>query len=144
MSHKTSLTKEEEQVEALLGQLQPMASAQSRDKLMFAAGRTSAGHVHRWQGLSGAFALLLLCSLMLPMTPSESKPESVTLQIASNTWQGQHAAPAPRQMDKQAYINVRQRVLERGLDALPDTRGGSVAATGRMDYGAVLETYMNL
>lgn len=144
MSHETSLTKEEERVEALLGQLQPLASAQSRDKLMFAAGRTSAGRVHRWQGISGMLALMLLCSLMIHTVPSRSGQESVPVQIASSTWPGQHAAPTRRPMDKQAYINIRQRVLERGLDALPDTRCGRVAATGRVNYTAVLERYMNL
>ena len=144
MSHETSLTEQEQQVEAFLGRFQPMDAAQSRDKIMFEAGRISAGHVHLWQGVSGVFAMLLLFSLLIRLTPSPPEPTIMVPQFASNQWPMPKEAPMQRSMDSQAYINVRQRVLRNGLDALPDTKGGRAVATDRMSYGDVLEKYMAL
>ena len=144
MSHKTSLTKEESQVEALLGQLQPMVNTQTRDRLMFKAGRASAGHVHLWQGVSGVFAMLLVCSLTIRMAPLKTAPPIMTMEVASNQWHMPPEVSPPGPMNSQAYINVRCRVLEQGLDALPEARGGRAVAADRMGYGEVLRKYMAL
>lgn len=144
MSHKTSLTKEESQVEALLGQLQPMVNAQTRDRLMFKAGRASAGQVHLWQGASGMFAVLLVCSLTIRFTPVTLDPTILTPPLVSYTWQVQTEASSPRELDAQAYINVRHSVLTHGLGALPDTRRGRGAATDNMRYGEAFKRYMAL
>jgi hypothetical protein len=144
MSHETSLTKEEQQMEVLLGQFQPMAAAQCRDKLMFRAGRASAGHARRWQGISGVFAVLLLCSLMIRTVPSKLEPKTVVPQLASTQWQEPQEATALRPMHAQAYINVRHRVLEQGLDALLETKGSNAVVIERMGRGDVLKKYMAL
>jgi hypothetical protein len=144
MSHETSLTREESQVEALLGQFQPLVNTQTRDRLMFKAGRASAGHVHLWQGVSGVFVMLLVCSLTIRMAPLKTAPSITTTPVASNQWQMPPEASTPRPMNPQAYINVRYRVLEQGLDALPDVRGGRAVAADRMGYGKVLRKYMAL
>jgi len=144
MSHKTSLTPEEQRTEALLGQFQPMDAPQSRDKLMFQAGCASAGHVRLWQGISSVFAVLLLCSLMIHSVPSGPESAIVTPQFASNTWQFQPDVPSSRELDEQAYINVRHSVLKHGLDALPETKSGRGAAADRMRYGDAFKRYMAL
>ena len=144
MAHKTSLTKEESQVEALLGQLQPMVNTQTRDRLMFKAGRASAGQVHLWQGASGVIAVLLVCSLTIRFMPMTSDPTILTPPLASNTWQVQTEASSPRELDAQAYINVRHSVLTRGLGALPDTRKGRDVAADHMRYGDAFKRYMAL
>jgi hypothetical protein len=144
MSHETSLTPEEQHMEALLGQFQPRDAAQSRDKLMFQAGRASVGHARRWQGTSGVFAVLLLCSMMIRTVPSKSQPEIVMPQLASTQWLVSNDGTADRPMHAQAYINVRHLVLEKGLDALPETRGSNAVVIERMGRGDVLKKYMAL
>ncbi len=144
MSHETSLTPEEQHMEILLGQFQPRVAAQSRDKLMFQAGRASVGHVRRWQGTSCVFAAMLLCSLMIRTVPSKLEPKTVVLQPASTQWQAPQETTVPRPMHAQAYINVRHRVLEKGLDALPETKGSNAVVIERMGRGDVLKKYMAL
>jgi hypothetical protein len=144
MSYKTSLTKEEQQTEALLGQFYPIADVRSRDKLMFHAGRASAGSIRLWQGTSGVFVALFLCSLMIHRAPSQTEPATVTQPLASNHWQARPEVTAPTPMDAQAYIRVRRRVLGQGLDALPSVNGARDSIVGRMRYGEVLKTVMAL
>ncbi len=144
MSHETSLTPEEQRMEALLGQFQPRVAVQSRDKLMFQAGRASVGHARRWQGTSGVFAVLLLCSLMIRTVPSKLEPKTVVPQLASTQWQEPQEPPPFSPLHAQAYINVRHRVLEKGLDALPETKGSNAVVIERMGRGDVLKKYMAL
>ncbi|MCF7973718.1 MAG: hypothetical protein K9N55_07875 [Phycisphaerae bacterium] len=144
MSHETSLTQEEQHIEAILGQCRPMADVPGRDKLMFEAGRMSAGHVRLWQCVSGVCAMVLLCSLTMRVTPSTPEPAIVTPQFASNQWHMPPEGPIRRPVDTQAYIHVRHRVLEQGLDALPDARGGRAGAADRMQYGQAMKRYMAL
>jgi len=142
MSNETGLTPEELQTEVLLGQCRPLDAAESRDRLMFRAGRSSAGPVHLWQGVSAVFSVLLLCSLMMRSGPSEYRPESVTPQLASYTGRSEPAAPDARDLNEQAYIHVRHSVLELGLDALPETP--RPMTDDRMRYGDAFKRYMSL
>ncbi|MCP4454445.1 MAG: hypothetical protein GY809_23565 [Planctomycetes bacterium] len=144
MSNETSLTPEELQTEVLLGQCQPMAAAQCRDKLMFQAGRASAGRVHLWQGVSAVFSVLLLCSLMIRPVPPQTEPLTVTPQLASRARPFQSQLSETRDWDEQAYIRVRHRVLEQGLDALPDRPRVRTVASDRASYDRVLSSLMEL
>jgi hypothetical protein len=121
-----------------------MANVRSRDKLMFEAGRVSAGHVHLWQGVSGLCALLLVCSLIIRSTPPPPESKMTLPQLALNQPRMPQESPMQRSMDAQAYIHVRHRVLEQGLDALPSARGGRAVAADRMRYGDALKQYMNM
>ena len=143
MSHETSLTQEEARTEAWLGQLHPATSAQGRDKLMFQAGRASAGHVQLWQRMSGVFAMLLACSLMIHTSPSKPEPKIMAPQVASSSWQPPEEIPT-RIVDEQAYINVRHSVLTHGLGALPETRSGRSVPADHMRYGDAFERYLSL
>lgn len=142
MSHETGLTPNERQLEEFLGGFKVLDAPESRDRLMFRAGRASAGRVHLWQGMSGVFSILLLCSLMMRSVPPEYTPETVTPQFASHTQPFEPKAQGPADLDEQAYIHVRHTVLEHGLDALPDVER-SVAAD-RMRYGDAFKRYMSL
>ena len=142
MANETGLTPEELQTEDLLGQFRPLDAAESRDRLMFRAGRASAGRVHLWQGVSGVFSVLLLCSLMMRSLPPEYSPETVTPQLVSYTPQPEPVAPDARDLDEQAYIHVRHSVLELGLDALPETPRS--VTDDRLRYGDAFKRYMSL
>ena len=144
MSHETSLTPEETHVETLLGQLHPTVSTQGRDKLMFQAGRASAGQVHLWQHVTGEFALLLLCSLTISTLPVTPEPAIMIPQLVSNARPFKPEVTSPRELDELAYIHVRHSVLKHGLDALPETRSGRGVTADRMRYGDAFKKYMNL
>ncbi len=144
MSHETSLTQEELQMETLLNELRPSANTQSRDRLMFQAGRVSAGRVQLWQGMSGLFAVLLVCSLTINTSPVTPESAIMTPQLVSNAWQFQPEVTSPGKLDEKAYIHVRHSVLTLGLDALPEARSGRHAAADRMRDRDAFKRYMNL
>lgn len=145
MSDQTSLTQDEQQIETLLGALHPMRHGTQRDRLLFQAGRASAGHVRMWQGVSGVCAVLLLCSLVirtetLPVRSEQSTPQwaAPTVQSVLDPVQVSHA-----DLDNQAYIRVRSRVLQQGLDALPDMKRSQSQASA-LQYGDALKWMINM
>ena len=144
MAEKTGLTQEESQLESLLGQLTPRVHPGSRDRLMFAAGRATAGHVRRWQGISGILLVFLVCSLIVGPEQREEDRFQVAPQIAIDGRHTQCWHQDSQTMDALAYIKIRHRVLQQGLEALPDTRDGVATSTDHMNRTLTLKTFLAL
>ena len=146
MSDQTSLTPETQQVETLLGQLSPMSHGTMRDRLMFEAGKASVGQVRVWQGVSGVFAVLLLCSLMIRTVPQTPPTLTPAPQLTVHVEQAvPERDPANRDlMPEQAYLRLRSRVLTLGVDALPEMKRKSAVALDYMSYDDVLDRMMNM
>lgn len=147
MSNEAGLTAQEQEVESLLEQFHPWREGRVRDQLMFQAGRRSAGHVRLWQGISGVFALLFVCSLILPIDlPCNAVP------IAPSPFVAQSQSPMieesmrldNRPMDEEAYIRIRSRVLAHGLDALPKRTRGQTMGNESLKYGDALRRLKTL
>lgn len=116
-------------LEQALAQLRPTAPALNRDALMFAAGRASVPAPSRaWQGTSLLLACALVVSLM--QRPRHAAPGSEALRGGRQGHQQAIATvdPPPPLPGWSAlagppdgsYIHLRNAVLTRGLDALPE------------------------
>ena len=121
-----SLTPAEHELEAALGGLTPAAHQIDRDALMFHLGRESAaGARRRWQVTAAAMVVVTLTSWGLSTDRWRSSPGSspAPLTVAID----QSPEPAARRATKaaaahrpaEAYLDLRNRVLEGGVDALP-------------------------
>jgi hypothetical protein len=136
------LTPAERELEAALGALRPAAPALDRDRLIFAAGRAvgrteSRRPLRCWQAAAAALALAAGLSLLVrtgpgtrpdapqvplvirqsptPLAPPQPAPLTApTVVSAGPTASFWLMRPAPG-----TYFDLRDKVLRRGLDALP-------------------------
>lgn len=144
MAEETSLNHKEKQIVSLLEQLHPRTNAGDRDRLMFAAGRRSAGHVRRWQGISSILLVCLVCSLVIrPPVIEETRLEN-TVPLANDIRNGADQMNNSRHIDELAFIHVRHRVLHQGLEALPDRSDRFTGMMEGMDRTEVLNNFMAL
>ena len=127
-------------LEQALAQLRPAAPALNRDAVMFAAGRASArGSSRPWQWVS----VLLACTLVASLVTHRQTPPSraadaprksrvpprrvAAVDPEPSRWLG-HPWVTPR---GNAYIHLRNAVLARGLDALPEPAAPAVDGPSR-------------
>jgi len=122
MRDEDALTGAERELAAALGGLQPAAAGLDRSRLMFDAGRAAGRRGRRlWQGVSGALAAGLLALLALrPGAGVPTAPEALPgeTQMALATTRPQSPLP-PIRPEAGRYALLRDRVLARGLEALP-------------------------
>ncbi|MBN1846938.1 MAG: hypothetical protein JW810_14725 [Sedimentisphaerales bacterium] len=155
MSQENGLTPAQRELEAALGGLQPAAMQIERDRFLYQAGRASATRRNRaWPVLTAALSVMLGLSLL-----HRGEPEIQTVPVERIVYvQSPGHAPAavfpaagwtpaadPDLLQAQAYyVQLRDRVLTEGLDALPlrperlDRPGQTDLPTagqrGRQDY----------
>ena len=115
MQDKEPLTQMEQELEAVLGGLRPATLPSDRDRVMFCAGRAS---VRRrpsvWPWSTAALAVLLGVSLVTRVAPGpQSSPQMVSALPG-----GPRSLVSQPIMDPE-YLEIRQAVLAKGLDALP-------------------------
>ncbi|MFC1760505.1 hypothetical protein ACFL6U_00310 [Planctomycetota bacterium] len=132
-----SLNSKDRDFEQALGRLQPHVGCASLDRLLFEAGRASKTNKQRpWQVLSGVLGLLLVCSLVGQLGPSESVISVQEDDFVVVTWSPPHdVAPDKRLFSSRDYLAMRRAVLERGVEALPSAQGnGGRAMTVREGF----------
>jgi len=146
MSDETGLTEQEQWVEALLGRLHPTDDRAMRDKIIFQAGRASAGRVWMWRSMSGVLAMLFLCTSVIRTVTTPAESVNPTPQWTARDVESLPGRTSSNRtvMDDQAYIRVRSRVLTEGLDALPDMRQRREVASDSMSYGDALKRWMHM
>ncbi|HUT57924.1 MAG TPA: hypothetical protein VNA25_08750 [Phycisphaerae bacterium] len=128
MQGQDELTPADRELESALGGLRPAGAGIDRGELMFRLGRASARRRSVWwQGLAGALAAALVASLIARPAPREVE-RIVHVPIVQPAEPGQTHSPVlvatASAMPEDAYLNVRRRVLEMGLDALPAVANG--------------------
>ena len=89
--------------------------------------------------------MLLLCSLVirtetLPVRSEQSIPQWAVQTVQSVPDQVQVSRA---DLDNQAYIRLRSRVLQQGLDALPDMKR-SQSQVSSLQYGEALKWMINM
>jgi hypothetical protein len=132
-----------------LGALQPAAPS-GRDALLFAAGRRSARTgLWTWRGISAGLAAVLVAALLLHPgpevrveTPVAQAPEPAEARIVDDRaiWPRPAGGPLGQDAPERAwawnsvngrlneYLQLREAVLHRGWEALPETdRPGRLA-----------------
>ncbi len=142
MSNEAGLNAQEQQVESLLEGFAPRLDGRVRDRLMFQAGRRSAGHVRRWQGISGVLTVLLIACLAMLAMPERPVPPEPSLPLLAQhqiTPVKETIVLNNRGMVDRAYIRLRSRVLTQGLEALPESNTGRDATDVYTNYGEVLK-----
>lgn len=120
MYNENELTPAQQELEAALRQVRPAQDGPNRELFWFNAGRASARTARPWQVLSGALTILLLCSLLIRPDVDLPQRESAPVQFAAQQGisAGEELLPdEPAQAS--AYLALRQRIVRRGLDALP-------------------------
>jgi len=126
MQDRTDLTPAERELEAALGRLHPARPGIDRDELMFRCGQASVRRGGRfWPGLAAVLALCLGLSLAIRPAPreverivrvaAEPAAEMVRRRVPPVPVDLGHWTPLP----DDGYIRLREKVLARGLDALP-------------------------
>lgn len=129
MQHEESLSPAEQTLESALGELKPAANTLNRDELMFNAGRAAAGRKGPWQMLSGVLTVLLLSSVLIRPDLNASRQLSPPANPAR--FEVARTLDRPVQVDSGGsleYVTLRQKIVERGLDALPLRQGVSGGA----------------
>jgi hypothetical protein len=130
--HQTgdSLPEDLKSIEAALGGLTPAFSSIDRDRLMYLAGRSSARQSSRivrlgWPLATAALALIsvTLGSLWLAGDRGGTRIVYVNVKDRSEPTTAVAAAPGNEldaNRDRQSYFQLRNVVLVRGVDALPE------------------------
>ncbi len=129
MSTEYRLTRAQQELELALGKIHPASDDLSHELFLFRAGQASAGSNRPWQMLSGVLTVLLIGALFSRIPGDKPQvifpPEPVfVIQTAPSDVLRKPVSREPGEMA--AYLNLREQVLERGMDALPaqlDTRG---------------------
>lgn len=126
MEPDSDLTRDEAQFVEILRAMRPIHTRIDRDSLMYRAGR-AAGRRYRavWPGVAGLLAVALIVSALVgppaqigePVQPG--RPQVATDSVGAETeWPDvQWSPPNP-----EGYLRLRNEVLEKGLDALPQPR----------------------
>lgn len=122
MQDRENLTAADEELAEALGHLRPMQASVDRERLMFRAGQISTRRARRaWQCATVLVAVALGVSLLVRLEPAEpgktvrvaaERPVVVPLMVE---W----SSESPVAGDG-AYLKLRNEVLEKGLDALPE------------------------
>ena len=117
------------QFEQSLAELRPATPALSRDLVMFRAGRASARSPSRlWQGVSTALACALAVSLIQRPQPTQRADGRERRPVPQDTIATAEPIPWPAAradvggLSGGGYIHLRNAVLDRGMDALPEPR----------------------
>lgn len=136
MQNEESLTPAERELEAALQGLLPAGPAIDRDRLMFLAGQRSARRrQHAWQGVAAVFAVALAASMAVRPAP---KPSDRFVALTggsagsgpSDVSPTAERSPAARVQDDEAeYVRLRDKVLVRGVEAMPTETIWSAAMT---------------
>lgn len=114
MSAEEPLKPELAAIQAALAALTPQAAGLDRDRVMYLAGRAAACQPARrraaaWLWPCATAASLMLAAVLGLRGPRPSEPA----QVAA-------FAPSPYQPDANTYLRLRELVLARGVDALPE------------------------
>ena len=130
MQDHDPMTPGEREMETAWRTLTPRASSLNRDRVMFQAGRASAGRQKRlWQAVSSGLAVLLLVVLTLP--PGSPQPVRIPdnlIRVVQHADTSDDPQITRRQLQPfRDYVHTRGRLLEHGLDYLPAARPAHVA-----------------
>ena len=139
-------------VESRLRSLRPVGGVE-QDQVMFEAGRAAGARgVRVWRGVAGVLGLVLVCAVTLPVTMRG--PERMVGQerggSATTARELGHAEPPPRRISDLpqppagnglAYLELRRRVLDEGVEVLRSPAGGpSDGEPSRpLDYDRILQ-----
>jgi hypothetical protein len=120
------------ELESALGGMAPAAPRRPRDEWLFKAGAESARAVFRrrlrtWQSLAAVLALSTTASILIrPSDRAQPRDVGARHELAARTRPSDSSpltpqAPwAPRPVDPDSALALRDAVLARGIDALPN------------------------
>ena len=136
MSYDESrLNRTERELEAMLGTLKPQAPAFSGEEIAFEAGRRAGRmQLRRWRAAAAILVGALGVSLLARPQPTAVE-KVVYIQPAAQTSprvtldERPYAVASPR---RDAYLNLRRDIVERGIDALTDPHPASDPTTARI------------
>lgn len=129
MQDDERLTPVERELEAALSGLKPAGAVANRDRVMFLAGRASMHRRNRlWQGVSAFLVVALAASLVARSKPDMPPTEHGVVVATDNQVRSPSAASDTIQDNDPArvkamrnYMRLRRAVLDRGVDALPNS-----------------------
>ena len=146
MSHdEPQLTRSERELESMLASLKPAAPSFTEAEIAFEAGRR-AGRMQllRWRAAAAILVAALGLSILARPAPRTSERAVVT-QDSSRAAQPHAAAVDDRQpyatlsTSPGSYLNLRQLVIERGVDALPTPSASTPSNTTILRAGSSLD-----
>ena len=128
MPNQDELTPADRELESALGCLRPAGAGMDRGELMFRLGQASVRRRGRiWQGLAAVLVACLAISLIARPAPREVE-RIVRVPVVQPVEAGETLSPVlvatASALPDNAYLKVRRRVLDRGLDALPAVANG--------------------
>jgi hypothetical protein len=120
----------EEELAAALGALAPASPNIDRDRMLFLAGRAAERKTAGlWRGVSGGLAACLVAALAIQAWPSADKHTPRTIEPTRPVEIIKITAPPPQPIPllasapaaqlKGSYVQLRNAVLTRGMEALP-------------------------
>ncbi len=123
MQDNNELTPAHRELESALASLTAAETSIDRDRLMFKAGCASARRAsRRWASLAAILVIMLGASLLI--RPEIPTADNIAAIPTDTVW----TASSDRYVSTSlAYLELRDRVLEHGLDALPDSDGAAAA-----------------
>ena len=120
MYNEERLTPAQQELESALSQIRPRQDVLNHELFLFNAGRASVGTKRPWQILSGGLTLLLACSMLIRFDVAVPQRDLPPAQLTAVPRTMPTDSPrASASLDASAYLGLRQRVVRRGLDALP-------------------------
>ena len=144
MQNREDLTAADEELSEVLGSLRPMRASGDRDRLMFRAGQVSVRRGRRiWQGSAGLTTVALCISLFVhSQGPEPVKPVHLAVENPPAAPLMVEWSSEPPVVGDGAYLKLRNEVLEKGIDALPES-AVSVANGEDQDLRELLERPMD-
>ena len=120
MHKQERLTPAQQELESVLSQIRPRQDVLNHELFLFNAGRASVGTKRPWQIVSGMLTLLLAYSVLIRFdvdVPQRDLPPAHLTAVQKTLPPDLPRASAS--LEASAYLGLRQRVVRRGLDALP-------------------------
>jgi hypothetical protein len=120
MQNKNFFTPEELELETALAHLLPAKTSIDRDLLMFNAGRQSVrNHTWMWHATAALLAVALTVSLATRPGTKPAEPNDYVLHDSTTATGTFTPSGPPIGQSKFSYIQIRNVILNQGLDALP-------------------------
>lgn len=140
MQNEKGLTPAQRELENALGQLHPVTTG-NRDVLLFRAGVTAARRQRRtWQGVSGILVLMLAFALLYRADTEQSPMDEYIAFDQQYQLSPIGSDNGPRDG---SYLRLRDKILEVGLDALPQRGGSSGASEPPMTRREMMEVLLS-
>ena len=126
MQNQEELTPAQQELECVLGSLQPAAGRRQRDRLMYRAGQVSMKRRNFfWPTIATVLAVMLGVSILYrPPAPAERIVYVERPATPENNY-GTLAVDNQRPPRPAQYIILRDKILTEGMEALPEFTGSN-------------------